>query len=76
MSRLVLVPSGTVVDLDRVMFSIKDSKMIGKFPFIIAGGGDLAPVLEGADIDALINAGLVKELKAPSLIASNDGSHS
>lgn len=70
MSQLVKLPSGTVLDLDRFMFTLKDTKMIGKYPTLMAGAGELAPILDGEDIDALVEAGLVRELKAKSKIQS------
>lgn len=71
MSKIVKLPSGMILDVDRIVFSPKDNTRIGQTLLTIAGfPPDFAIITEGEDIDALVAAGYITELKAPPKIQS------
>ena len=67
MSRLVKVPSGTVIDLDRVVFFATDTKAIGKYIAVIENLPTL-PILDASDMDALVTNGHIQILAALPLV--------
>lgn len=70
MPKLVLLPSGIVLDTNRIMFLGKDSKAIGQYIVFLENSGGVAPMIDGSDLDALVKAGIIEKLTAPPLIAS------
>lgn len=65
MSRLVKLPSGMIFDLDRVVWSPQDRTRIGQTLLTLTGmPPDVALVLDNVDVEALVIAGLITELKA------------
>lgn len=70
MPKLVLLPSGVVIDANRIMFIGKDSKAIGQYIIFLENSGGMAPLVDGTDLDSLVKAGIIEKLTAPPLIAS------
>lgn len=68
MSKLVKLPSGMILDLDRVVFLGKDNNNIGKYLVVIEGANGAFPILEASDVDVLIKETFIEELKAPPLV--------
>jgi hypothetical protein len=71
-SQLVKLPkSGTILDADAIKFVGRDNKTIGAYLiFIFDHEGAPVPIIDGVDLDALIEGGYVKVLPQPK--AAND----
>lgn len=68
MSRLVQVPSGTIIDLDRIIFGLTSTDAIGQVGLLMAGNPtELMPNLEKSDVEALIKRGYIDQLQIVNL---------
>lgn len=70
MANLVKLPSGMILDADRIVFMGKDSKNIGSWIVFLEGSQGAAPFIDGTDLDALVSGGYIRPLNAPPLIQS------
>jgi len=62
MTKLVKLPSGTIFDAERLMFVGTDTKAVGQYGLVLSGC-PLIPTVDGRDLDALIDAGIIEVLK-------------
>ena len=69
MSKMVKLPSGVIFDADRLMFVGSDTKAIGKYGLVLENC-PLIPTVDGTDLDALIDAGIITVLYERPKIAS------
>lgn len=65
MSRLVRLPSGMILDLDRVIFIVKNTATIGQYQVVMSGLGDIAPTIDGKDLDVLLQSGKIEVIHEP-----------
>lgn len=68
MANIVKTPSGVIFDADRLMFVGSDTKAIGMYGLVLEDC-PLIPTVDGADLDALIDAGIITVLKARPKVA-------
>jgi hypothetical protein len=58
-----------LIDADRIIFTPTDRSRIGQTVCVMSGlPMDMGVIIENSDVDAMIAAGIIKELKAPPKI--------
>lgn len=64
---LVRVPSGVIIDVNKIVAILRQE--LNKYVIIIEGRPEAA-IVDGADVDCLVEAGYVKSLQAKPQIAA------
>lgn len=62
MSRVVRVPSGSILDMDRVVMGLETSDAIGRIGLVMAGSPDLVPNITKDDVEALVRTGFIIQI--------------